>query len=102
MLPENNLTKPQYHYISVRLLSDMYEQLQNKMRETGCKNISDLVRSALDAILDSPPPDKTQQYLVSIHTMIKEAILGIVDNGPSLLNKAEQQAAKIMENWTSN
>lgn len=101
MLKKQVIKKPKTHIVSMRISDVFYQKLEAKSIELETVNISETARFLLESVLEHPPIDRTLQYSILSHFIIQESVLSLVDDGEKLLNRAEDQAKKVIEALTS-
>ena len=75
-------------HLSVKIPENLYEQLEYKAQEMGKLKISDAVRILLCASLS----ESNMRYDLKTYTLVHEAIMSLVDDPQSLIDRAEQKS----------
>jgi len=87
---------------SLRLPLDLHQQLLKKMEDLGETSLNKTIGMLLESALYNPRTDKHFQYTVMLYALMQEAILSLVEEPQSLLDRAEQRAAKILQNFSQS
>jgi hypothetical protein len=74
-------------HLSIRLPEHLYQQLETKAHEMGDLKISDTIRILLCASLS----ESTVRYDFKTYTLVYEAIMSLVDDPQSLIDRASQR-----------
>lgn len=82
---------------SIRLPNHLYEQLEQKSHEWGGIGISKTIQLLLQATMENSPDRDRSKYAVMTYTLLREAILSLVEDGDGLIDRAYQQFEQIME-----
>ncbi|MBP6104011.1 MAG: hypothetical protein KBD23_04455 [Gammaproteobacteria bacterium] len=82
---------------SIRLPNHLYEQLELKSQEWGGIGISKTIQLLLQAAMENPPDRDQSKYGMMTYTLLREAILSLVEDGDGLIDRAYQQFEQIME-----
>jgi len=84
-------------HLSVKIPESLYQQLKRKAQAMGNLKVSEALRILLCAGIDTPILDPKSHYELKTYALIHEAILSLVEDPDSLINRANQQAKKLAE-----
>jgi hypothetical protein len=86
---------------SIRLPVDLHQRLLKKSEQMGQTSLNKTIQELLEMALHQQPLDKQLQYTVMLYALLREAIVSLVEEPESLLDRAEQKATKILGNYSS-
>ncbi len=83
---------------SIRLPNHLYQQLEQKSQEWGGIGMSKTIQLLLQAAMENPPDRDQSKYGAMTYTLLREAILSLVEDGDGLIDRATQRAHQIISN----
>jgi metal-responsive CopG/Arc/MetJ family transcriptional regulator len=81
---------------SIRLPAYLYQQLEQKSKEMGNLGISKIIQILLESALENQQADNQFKYTIMTYTLMQEAIASLVEDGHSLINRANAKAEQMI------
>jgi metal-responsive CopG/Arc/MetJ family transcriptional regulator len=79
-------------HLSIRLPEHLYQQLEQKSQAWGGIGISKTIQLLLQAAIADPTDRDQSKYGIMIYTLLREAILSLVEDGNELIERATQRS----------